>query len=107
MTPLDGWALARLLAGESVNGELQAVSPSFQPLAAHLAALDVAIRQTAFRGFLCGVPNADAMVKALAEIDATGPPPSPEPSERCATLEDVRRLVADEQWVWKGWLACG
>ena len=48
-----------------------------------------------------------ALVKALADIDPTGPPPEPDPAERCATLADVRRLVADTEWLWPGWLAAG
>lgn len=105
--PLDGWTLARLLTGEPLNGEIEAVSGRFRPLVLHLAALDAEARQTAFRGFLCGFPEADAVVKTLAGINPSGPPPEAEPPERCATLGDVRRLVADEQWAWKGWLAAG
>jgi hypothetical protein len=47
--------------------------------------------------------------KTLADIDPDADPP-PEADGtlgRCATLADVRRLVADTEWPWNGWLAAG
>ena len=73
--PFDAWTLAALLAGEPVNGELQALSDRFRRVAVHLAALSVEDRQGAFRGFLCGFPESDKIVKAVADAVPTKPPP--------------------------------
>jgi hypothetical protein len=107
MPPYDAWAVGRLLCGEAVNGELAAVSVPFRRLVNLLADLPVEARQGPFRGFLCGFPEADKIVKAVADADPSGPPPEADPPERCATLADLRRLVADTKWPWPGWLAAG
>src|SRR5262249_28763060 len=100
ISPRAAWAIGRLLCGESLNGELQAISGPFRRLASHLADLPPEARSVAWQGFICSQPDADALVKAVAEIDPTGPPPEPETGERCATLADLRRIVADTQWPW-------
>lgn len=86
MCPLDAWALTRLLAGESVNGELESVSQRFRALADHLVLLDPGARQVAFQGFLCGQKDFAAIVKSIAEIGPDTPPPETEVLEQCATL---------------------
>jgi hypothetical protein len=60
--PLEAWTIRRLLCGESVNGELQAISEPFRRLAAHLDGLDVEARQRAWGGFLCGQSDADTLM---------------------------------------------
>ena len=103
----DAWTLRRLLTGRDVDGEMRAVSATWRPLADHLSALPVVARQAALDGYLCARTDRDAIVKALAAVDPEGPPPEAESLERCATLADLRRLVADDQWLWRGWLAVG
>src|SRR4051794_25422342 len=94
--PLDAWTLAALLADGTLNGELQAVSEPFRRVTAYLAGLPVEARQGAWKGFLCGLPDPDKIVRAVADIDPTKPPPEADgPPERCATLADLRRLVAE------------
>jgi len=105
--PYDAWVLARLLAGDDLNGELQTVSEPFRRVADLMANLHAAARRTALDGFLCSHRDPDAVVMASADVDPTGPPPEAEPPRRCATLADLRHLVADAQWLWKGWLAAG
>jgi hypothetical protein len=57
---------------------------------------------------LAARPDRDGLVKAVADADPTGPPPGADNTpERCATLADLRRLVADTEWPWPGWLAAG
>ena len=107
ISPLDAWTLRRLVTGHELNGGLATVSEAFRPLADHLAELPPDGRPSAWHGYLCGRPDRDAMVKALADADPSGTPPEAEPSGACATLADLRRLVADDQWFWKGWLAVG
>jgi hypothetical protein len=105
--PFDAWTLARLLAGKDVNGEPQTVSERFRRVAEHLAAKPVEARLEAWEGFLCSVPEPHKVIMTLAEVDPLGLPPELEPLDRCATLADLRRIVADDQWLWKGWLATG
>lgn len=106
--PLDGWTLARLLVGEPLNGERQAVSEPLRRIADHLAALPLEDRRKALNGYLCSIPDPAPFIKAVADADPLGLPPEGESTlERCATLADVRRHVADIQWPWPGWLASG
>jgi hypothetical protein len=105
VSPIDAWTIRRLLTGQSLNGEPRTLSGPFRQLAAHLDVLPTRARQTAFDGFLCGRSDGETLVKALADVDPSSPPPEPEPAARCATLTDVRRLMADDQWLWKAWLA--
>jgi hypothetical protein len=106
--PLDAWTVARLLAGQPLNGELQEVSGSFGPLVIHLAGLPVEARQTALDGFLCG-PGLDrtAIEKAVDDADPSEPPPEVEASKSFATLADIERMATDQRWVWDRWIARG
>jgi hypothetical protein len=105
----DAWALRRLLIGEALNGGLEAVSEPLRRGAVHLAARPPEARPEAFQAFLCGLPReaSDALVKRMAEVDPMQPPPEAGLTARCATLADLRRLVAEARWVWPGWLAAG
>jgi AAA domain len=102
--PFDAWTLAALLAGEPVNGELQALSERFRRVADHLAALPVGDRQGAWNAFLCGFPEPGKIIKAVADADPTGPPPEADPPARPATLADVRKVMAYSQWLWEGYI---
>jgi AAA domain len=97
----DAWTLRRLLCGEAVNGELQAVSEPFRRLADMLATLPLQARQGAWDGFLCGQSEPDALVKALAAADPLAScPEADETNSRPATLADVRKIMAEAQWLW-------
>ena len=79
MTPLDAWVISRLLPGLPVNGELQAVSGAFRPIADRLAALPLEGRGIAWDAFQIGRDDRDVIVEAM---DASDPhEPAPEPSE--------------------------
>jgi hypothetical protein len=105
MTRLDAWTLARLVAGLSVNGELQAVSESFGPIARHLADLAVEDRRIALDGFLLGSVDGERIALAIDAINPEGPPLETEPPARPANLGDLERVMAESQWVWEGWIA--
>jgi hypothetical protein len=104
-SPAELHALARLASGEPLNGERQSLTGPVRRLADQMDEIPAEARQVAFQGFKAAF--GDELAKALASIDPAGPPPEAEPAERCATLSDLRRLVADDQWLWKGWLAVG
>ena len=105
--PIDAWTLARLLSGESVNGESGTVSKPFRLIVHHLSALAAKSRTGAWDGFLCGRPDPEALVKALAEANISGPPPEADYGRCYATLEDIARVVSDQSWLWRDWIARG
>jgi hypothetical protein len=107
--PFDAWTLRCLLCGQTLNGEVEAVSGPLRPLADLLVRLPTDVRQTALDGFLCrcGGADRDALVKALADADPTGPSPEAEPARPYATLADIARIVSAQPWLWPGWIASG
>ncbi|MEW4568503.1 AAA family ATPase [Tautonia sp. JC769] len=104
---LDAWVIRRMLAGGEINGERESLSDPFLRIAEHLDELDPQGRQAAWNGFLCGRADADELTVALSAVDPLGPPPEPEPARSCATLADVRSLVASAGWHWEQWLLAG
>jgi Protein of unknown function (DUF3987) len=73
--PYDAWVLSRLLCGFAFNGELEAVSTPFRPLAHHLAVRSAEARQDDWEAFLTGRDDRDQIIMALANIDPLGPAP--------------------------------
>ena len=73
--PYDAWVLSRLLCGFALNGELEAVSTPFRPLAHHLAVRSAEARQDDWEAFLTGRDDRDQIILALADVDPLGPPP--------------------------------
>jgi hypothetical protein len=78
MRTFDAWILRRLLIGQTLDRELDAVSRSFAALARHLSTLEVAARVVAWNGFLASREDRDQLIQALAEVDPLGPAPSPD-----------------------------
>jgi hypothetical protein len=102
--PYDAYTLRRLIAGQSLNGELLTLAVAFQPLAEHLDRLPLEHRPVAFDGFLCSRPDRGEIVTALADVDLEGPPPEAEPPMRPANLADLRRVMAESQWLWPSYI---
>ena len=101
------WTLRRVLTGHGLNGEISALPEPFRRLARHLDALPMKARQGAWDAFLCGRADADILRLALANADADGPPPEAAPVGCYATLADIARIVSDQPWLWRGWIAHG
>ena len=76
--PYDAWVLRRLLVGESLNGELQAVSHPFRGVADRLNGLDPETRQAALDDFLAGQDDAAVIITAMAAANPCGLSPLPE-----------------------------
>src|SRR5262249_52323113 len=109
LPPYEARGFARLLAGETLDGELAAMSEPWRSLAAELNELTADERNACFQWAILLRPDRDLLIKAVADQDPTGPPLAPEENipKRCATLADVRRLITDTTWPWPGWLAAG
>jgi hypothetical protein len=107
--PYEARVIAGVLVGGTLDGELAVMSEPWRSLAAKLNEQPTDDRNACFHWAILLDPNRDALIKAVADQDLTGPPPDPEGNipRRCATLADVRRLIADTAWPWPGWLAAG
>jgi AAA domain len=107
LPPYDAWALRRRLCGEPIlNGELDAMSDKWRPLAERLAATPLDDRQEGLDWFLMGrsVDDQNAIVLTMAQFDPKGPPPPIDPPRQFATCADVLKLETGVPWTWKGWL---
>src|SRR3954447_11839906 len=71
----DAWVLRRLLTGAALDGEPEAVSEPWRPIADHLAALPVDDRLDAWKASLADRDDRDQVILALATVDPQGPPP--------------------------------
>jgi hypothetical protein len=82
ISPFDAWGLGRILSTDaSVNGELEAMSPLYRPIAEHLAARPLVERKPLFDAWLLGQPDPESIIGAIAGQDPTGPAPAPETGE--------------------------
>jgi hypothetical protein len=107
IAPTDAHAIARVLTGQSLDGVADSATPSYRRVVAHLGGLPPGERAIAWRGYLAGRDDAEAIERAVLDADPMAPPPPAAPPARCATLADVRRIMADTTMPWPGWLAAG
>ena len=78
-TARDVWLARRLVAVDTpVNGELALASDGFRPLAELLAATPFTARGPMFDAILAGREDRDAIVRAMTDVNPTGPPPGPD-----------------------------
>jgi hypothetical protein len=109
---IDAYALARVVAGLDLNLDTALLSPTVRSMVDHLTALPCKERGDAFRAMAAARDDGPELLKAVDAADPMGPPPEADDDAadettggRCATLADLRRLVADTTWPWPGWLA--
>jgi hypothetical protein len=110
ITPFDAWIFSRLLAVDvGMNGELASVSTPFRAIAEHLASRPLADRHPRWEGFLCGVPDSDALVRAIADANPLDPAPPLETSgtRRPANAADLKAATEGILWAWKDWIPLG
>jgi hypothetical protein len=105
--PYDAWVIGRLLVGMSCNGELADVSEPWRPLAAVLNGMQPAERNTAWQLAMILRPDRDALVKAVADQDPTGPPPAPTATRLTAHLGDLANFQSAGRFIWLYWLVRG
>ena len=99
------WTLARLLGGEAVNGEADGLPPGLRLIANHLAAMEPQARLSDWPIIQATHPDGDALALALTRVDPAGLPPEEEAQSRSpATIEDLRKLMAETSWQWEPWI---
>jgi hypothetical protein len=101
--PLEAWTMARVVACQPVNGEPDALPEPWKSMAEHLAGLGAKARPAAWKAMLAARPDRDELVRALAGVDPTLPPPPAWLPTAFATVADVRRILCQTPWLWDGW----
>jgi hypothetical protein len=105
--PLDCWILRGLVSGREMGrAPEESVSRALRPLVQHLAGLPILERTSALNGYLCGRKDADAFRLGLSAVNPDASPPRDEPRVY-ATMDDVGRLLSNQAWLWRGWVASG
>ena len=114
--PRDAWVIARLISGQSVNGELATVSEPFRPLAECLAKCRVEGRQYLWDGFLTAQSNhRDDIIRDVADADPEGPAPEElavDPPLKPNAIVVKMTCAADViprkvEWLWHGRVPLG
>ena len=90
-----------------VNGELANLSAPCRDIATYLATLPLADRLAPWRGFLCSVPDRDAVIQAIAGARPTDPPPPLETAHRPANAADLKTAIEGIKWAWELWIPLG
>lgn len=110
----DAWIIDRLLCGRVpvADGEVEPLleSERARPIVERLRETDPDQRRAVWIGFLTGRSDRDDWASPVGEADPGAPPPPEHAVEalpKRATLGDVKRLIAETQWPWPGWLAGG
>src|SRR5262249_6159523 len=78
LSKLDAWVRARLKSALPVDGEVAGVSAAILPLVEEMATLSWEARQPVFRGFLLALPDPEAFIRSVGDMDLLGPAPDRE-----------------------------
>ena len=100
-SPVDSWVLAKLLAGQSINGELAQMSDGLRPLGTLLGTMQPSERVFAWQGAKVLRSDRERLQKAVLDADPDAPPPVEQP-QIFATAADVRRTMAQDAGNVKG-----
>jgi hypothetical protein len=101
--PLDAWTLRRVLTGQSVNGQIDAMDEPWQGIAKHLAGLGPKARAATWDSMLLARQDRAELINVLAAADPLGPAPQIR-ATTFATAGDIRRTMSTTPWIWKGWI---
>src|SRR5262249_23165356 len=77
-TAYDTWVLSRVMTSQTLNGELNQTPEAWRPLGECLAELPPDRRTDALGHELLTQSDRDAVIRAIADADPSGPPPAPE-----------------------------
>ena len=91
-SPVDSWVLAKLLAGQSINGELAQMSDGLRPLGTLLGTMQPSERVFAWQGAKVLRSDRERLQKAVLDADPDAPPPVEQP-QKFATEQ-----ACAEQW---------
>jgi hypothetical protein len=103
-TLTDAYAVRRPMVGLPSGDELQHVGPEVRQLVERLSQAPLEGRSQILDCYLQALPDPNAVIMAMANVDPNGPPPVIAPPRKFATCADVLRLEAATPWVWEGWL---
>jgi hypothetical protein len=109
MNPYAVGVFARILVGRGheLNGAIDLVTPDTdRRFLQHLADLPPESQGIAHEAYLALQTEklADTICKALAEVDLESPLPDPDSFGAPACLADLRRVRADERWIWERYI---
>jgi hypothetical protein len=116
--PAAARTFRRAVSGHEMNGEADALPEPFRPMAEHLARVTVpedltgqarrealaAARAPLWAAMLAARDDRDDIIMALAGVRPEGSAPELDPPARPATLADIRRIMAESQWLWEGYI---
>jgi hypothetical protein len=103
MNNIDAYFFRRLLAGQTLNGELDDVSTEFRPLADAINAMAPDERGRTWDIVVMVRPDGAQIVEAMFRADAGGPMPEPDsPVMSLGRLTCAADVVErDVEWLWK------
>src|SRR5262249_17950162 len=117
LRPDVAWALRRAVSGYEMNGDADALPEPFRSMAGCLARVTVPdgltgearrvalaeARAPLWDAMLAALIDRDDFIREVAAADPDGPPGA-EPPARPATLADIRKVMAESQWLWQGYI---
>ena len=107
-TSQDTWVLARLWNGMAEEPDLSQASPAFEPFFRRVFALTSSGREAVVKEWLDSCADADAIRRAVNEIDPAQPLPDDPPTgnvARLICLADIKPLTVE--WLWRGRVPLG
>jgi hypothetical protein len=106
----DAWGLSRVLSVDGgLNGEMANVSDSYRNIVELLASRPLVDRRAPWEGFLCGVKDPAALIRAVADANPHDPaPPLEVPgTRRPANALDLTAATEGILWTWPNWIPLG
>ena len=100
----DAWVFASLLSGQTLNGEIDAVSSHLKRMVEFLNGLKKESRQAAWLAMMAARDDSEKLIQAVADQDPSKPPPAVNEPVEYATVADVRKTMAVIRWNWEGWI---
>jgi hypothetical protein len=105
-SPHDAWILGKLVRNEQSNGELADLAEPWRSMATHLEKTRPNDRVPTWQTMLIAREDRQEIILAIANVDSNGPQPEV-PTYQYATLADVAKIISNQPWLWKGWIASG
>ncbi len=102
--PYDAWVFACLVSGQTLNGEMDAMSSNFKRMASHLNRLSKKARGLAWLAMMEARDDSENLIQAVADQDLSKPPPPVDKPVEYATVADIRKTMAVIRWNWEGWI---